>query len=64
MAERARFFDGKKFMWDGEQYEDERKADEMLKQYREKGFEVESCTEDGKLLLYTRRNVTEVVAGG
>jgi len=61
MAERARFFDGKKFMWDGEQYEDKKKAAEVQEQYREKGFEVESCTEDGKLLLYTRRTVTEVV---
>jgi len=48
-------------MWDGEQYEDEKKAAEVQKQYREKGFEVESCTEDGKLILYTRRTVTEVV---
>jgi hypothetical protein len=61
MAERARFFDGKKFMWDGQQYDDEKKADEMEKQYREKGFEVQCCSEDGKVLLYTRRVVTEAV---
>jgi hypothetical protein len=64
MAERARFFDGRKFMWDGELYEDEQKAAEVQKQYREKGFGVETCTEDGKVLLYTRRNVTEVAVGG
>jgi hypothetical protein len=63
MAERARFFDGRKFMWDGVQYEDKQKADEAQKQYREKGFDVENCTQDGEVLLYTRRNVTEVVAG-
>jgi len=61
MAERARFFDGKKFMWDAEQYDDERKAAEVEKQYREKGFAVQRCSEDGKVLLYTRRVVTEVV---
>jgi len=44
MAEQVSFFDGKKFMWDGQS---------------EKGFEVKSCNEDGKVLLYTRRVVTE-----
>lgn len=64
MAERARFFDGRKFMWDGEEYQEKEKVAEAQKQYREKGFEVESCTEDGKTLLYTRRVVTEVVVDG
>ena len=64
MAERARFFDGRKFMWDGVEYEEQQKADEAQRQYRENGFDVGSCTEDGKVLLYTRRNVTEVVVGG
>jgi hypothetical protein len=61
MAERARFFDGRKFMWDGQPYEDEKKAAEVEKEYREKGFEVQRGTEDGKVLLYSRRVVTEVV---
>lgn len=61
MAERARFFDGKKFMWDGKEYDDKKKAAEVEKQYREKGFDVQSCSEDGKVLLYTRRIVTEIV---
>ncbi|UCC96741.1 MAG: hypothetical protein JSW66_12955 [Phycisphaerales bacterium] len=61
MAERARFFDGHKFMWDGEEYLEKEKVAEAERQYREKGFEVGSCTEDGKTLLYTRRVVTEVV---
>lgn len=61
MAERARFFDGRKFMWDGEPYDDQTKADEMEKQYREKGFEVQRCTEDGKVLLYSRRVAAETV---
>ena len=61
MAEQARFFEGKKFMWDGEEYENKDKADAVEKQYIEKGFEVRLCNEDGKTLLYTRRVVTEVV---
>ncbi len=60
MAEQVSFFDGKKFMWDGQEYDDKEKADELEKQYSEKGFEVESCNEDGKVLLYTRRVVTEI----
>jgi hypothetical protein len=64
MAERARFFDGRKFMWDGEEYQEKKKVAEVEKQYRENGFEVERCTEGGKTLLYTRRVVTEVVVDG
>ena len=58
---KARFFDGKKFMWDGEEYEDEEKAKSVAKEYAEKGFEVQTFSEDGKISLYTRRIVTEVV---
>jgi len=58
---KARFFEGKKFMWDGEEYDDEKKAGSLEKEYAEKGFEVRSCRENGKVLLYTRRVVTEVV---
>ena len=61
MAEKVRFFDGKKFMWDCEEYAEKKKAEEVKKQYSENGFEVQSCAEDGKVLLYTRRVVTEVV---
>ena len=61
MAERARFFEGKKYMWDGVEYDDKKKADEAGRQYREKGFEVQMCKEDKKVLIYTRRMVTEIV---
>jgi hypothetical protein len=61
MADRARFFDGKKYMWDGQEYEDKKKAREVEKEYREKGFDVQNCSEDKKILLYTRRVVTEIV---
>jgi hypothetical protein len=58
---KARFFDGKKFMWDGQEYDDEEKAGSVEKEYAEKGFEVEAVRENGKVFLYTRRVVTEVV---
>ena len=58
---KARCFDGKKFMWDGLEYEDEKKASSVEKEYAEKGFEVQSLREDGKVFLYTRRIVTEIV---
>ncbi len=61
MAEKIRFFEGKKFLWDGEEYESEKKAGVVEKQYRDKDFEVRMCCEDGKAFLYTRRVVTEVV---
>ncbi len=61
MAEKIRFFEGKKFLWDGEEYSDKGKAGTMEEQYVENGFEVQSCSEDGNVLLYTRRVVTEVV---
>lgn len=60
MAEQVRFFEGKKFMWDGEEYEDEKQAGSVQKQYSENGFEVQSHQEDGKVYLYTRRVVTEI----
>jgi hypothetical protein len=61
MAEQVRFFEGKKFMWDGQEYDDEEKAGSVEKEYAEKGFEVQLCRENGKVFLYTRRVVTEVV---
>jgi hypothetical protein len=61
MAEQARIFDGKKFMWDGEEYDDKKKAAAVEKKYNEDGFEVQNCQENDKILLYTRRVVTEIV---
>ncbi len=61
MANKVRFFDGKKFMWDSEEYTDKKAAKEAENKYSADGFDVQSCSEDGKILLYTRRVVTEVV---
>ena len=62
MAEQARFFDGKKFMWDGQEYDSEKDAKAAQKQYEENGFVVELYRDDeGKVFVYTRRVVTEIV---
>jgi hypothetical protein len=62
MAEQARLIDGRKFMWDGEEYDSENKAKDAQKQYEENGFEVELCRDDnGNVLLYSRRIVTDIV---
>jgi len=62
MAEQARFFDGKKYMWDGEEYDIENKAKDAQKKYEENGFDVELYRDDeGKVFIYTRRVVTEIV---
>lgn len=61
MAEKTRFFEGKKYMWDGQEYDNKEQASPVEKQYTEKGFEVQKCREDGKVLIYTRRIVTEIV---
>ena len=61
MAEKTRFFEGKKYMWDGQEYDKEEQASSVEKQYTEKGFEVQMWREEGKVLIYTRRIVTEIV---
>ncbi len=61
MAEKTRLFEGKKYMWDGQEYDNEEQASSVEKQYTEKGFEVQMWREDGKVLIYTRRIVTEIV---
>ena len=61
MGLKAKRFDGKKFMWDSEEYADKKAAKEAEKKYVSDGFEVQSCSEDGNIHLYPRRVVTEVV---
>ncbi len=64
MALQARIIDDKKFMWDGIEYEDENKAKAAEKEYLDKEFEVRMVKEKGKVLLFTRRVVTEIVIEG
>jgi len=52
---------GKKFMWDGVDYPSGEAASEKAQKYRDNGFEVEIDKGEGKVYLYTRRVVKEVV---
>ena len=60
----ARVFSGKKFMWDGKAYADEKEIKEISQQYRDDGFEVELVEEENQHFLFTRRVVEEVVVEG
>jgi len=62
--ELARIFNGKKFMWDGKAYTDEKEAGDINQKYKDDGFEVELVEEGGECFLFTRRVVTEVVVEG
>ena len=64
MVNKAYFEETKKFMWDGEAYETDEAAAAVAQGYEDKGFEVRKIPQDGKLFLYTRREVTEVVVDG
>jgi hypothetical protein len=54
----SHIFEGKKFLWDGEEYEGEENANVVEADYREKGFEVRRIIAGSKVVLYTRRVVS------
>ena len=56
----SRLFDGRKFMWDGAEYDSEVESQNKKEHYRSLGFEVRSLAEEGKYYLFTRRVVTSV----
>lgn len=62
--ELARYFDGKKFMWDGRSYSDEQEMKETKKQYLDRGFQVQVVEEENQYFLFSRKVVTEVVVEG
>ncbi len=62
--ELARIFNGKKFMWDGKVYTDEKERREISQKYKDDGFEVEIVEEENQYFLFTRRVVKEVVIEG
>jgi hypothetical protein len=62
--ELARTFNGKKFMWDGKVYTDEKERRGISQKYKDDGFEVELVEEENQYFLFTRRVVTEVVVEG
>ena len=63
-APQARVIDGKKFMWDGREYESAAEAEKAKGEYEKERFETRIVEEDGKIHVYTRRVVTEVKVEG
>lgn len=62
--ENFKVIEGKKYMWDGEDYQAESAARENILKYNNDGFETKLIEEDEKCLVYTRRVVTEIVVEG
>ena len=54
--------DGKKFMWDGQLYDDREEAARAAESYRNENFQIQIVEEGGKFLVYTRRTIKEWVA--
>lgn len=64
MPNASKIIDGKKYMWDGAVYESEKEAQEVKQKYADDNFEVKLLEEENKYLLYTRREVKEIVLEG
>ena len=62
--ESMRFFDRRKFMWDGEAYETPAAAGQKRQEYESQGFETQLVAEEGKVFVFTRRVVKEIVLEG
>ncbi len=63
-VEDCRIIDGKKFMWDGEDYESESFARENVSKYSEDGFETRLLEDEGQYRVYTRREAKELTVEG
>lgn len=53
--------DGKKFMWDGQPYDNKEEASRAAESYQNENFQIQMLEKDGKFLVYTRRTVQQVV---
>ena len=60
----AMFVDGKKYMWDGEEFAGDAAADAAMETYNGQGFETMKIEEGGVSFLFTRRVVTDVKVEG
>jgi len=57
----VKFFDEKKFMWDGKTHENENDVQKKKAEYETNNFETQIVQEEEKYFLFTRRVVTEIV---
>jgi hypothetical protein len=60
MPDSYKIIDSKKFMWDGKIYETEEEAKSVAESYQKDNFETRIISEEGKYLVYNRREVKEV----
>ena len=58
----AMISDGKKFMWDGQLYDNREEAARIGETYQNEDFQIRIAEEGGKFLVYTRRTVKEWAA--
>jgi hypothetical protein len=63
-VENIKIIDGKKYMWDGEEYESESDAEKKITAYSDNGFQVKLIIENEQYLVYTRREVSEIKVEG
>lgn len=64
MPDSFKIIESKKFMWDGETYEGMEQAKAAEENYKKENFETRIIEEEGKPLVYTRREVKEIVLEG
>lgn len=57
----AMISDGKKFMWDGQVYDNGEEASRAEQSYQDEKFQTRLVEQGGKFLVYTRRTVNQVV---
>lgn len=57
----AMISDGKKFMWDGQVYDNKQEASRAEQSYQDEKFQTRLVEQGGKFLVYTRRTVNQVV---
>ena len=57
----AMISDGKKFMWDGQLYDNREDASRAADSYQKENFQIQVVDEGGTFLVYTRRTAKEVV---
>ena len=56
--------DGKKFMWDGRDYDGGEEAEKAREEYEKEGFETRIVSEDDTVRVCTRRLVSQIELTG
>jgi hypothetical protein len=64
MPDFVRYFEQKKYMWDGVNYVDQAAAKQAAEAYQQQGFETRMAEDGEAVFIYTRRVAAEVVVDG